>query len=212
VGGEVTDDLSAKAEAATAAKVKKHLSKGEDGGLKKETSTSVDNSISVSVTAKASPFTATGKLSAKWKGTTFDKLSASLTGDATVDVSEMSDMVQKGEWIGQMCTSLYKMIKTADTGSSSSKAGEMAKLTLQASNMEAGIEGMTASALDEWDYFKGMKLKYRLTVTSNYSPANGYDLSVKMDRVSTLSLGNTDDDALIGILLENTQNLFHWKA
>ena len=95
------------------------------------------------------------------------------------------------------------------SGDASREAGSMAKFIASSSNMEAGIEGMTDAALSEWSQYKGLTLKYRLTVAANYG-AKGGDLSVKMDRISSLSLGN--DDSMISILLENTQNVFQWKT
>jgi hypothetical protein len=214
LGGDVMDNLGAKAQAATYAKVKKRLSKGEDGELKKETSTTVSNSVSVALTASADPFSVTGTLAGKWNGTTFDKLSATLIGQASLDVSEMSDLVKGGVWIEGLITNLAKMVNGTSgmlSGDPARQAGSMAKFIASSSNMEAGLEGMTASALDQWDYFKGLTLKYKLSVYANYG-VNGADMTVKMDRISTLSLGSSDDDALIGILLENTQNLFKWST
>jgi len=170
--------------------------------------------LTLQVSAEASPFKVTGKLQPKWKGTSFDKLTASLTGEASMDMDEMNDLVLGGAWIATVVESLSKMVKGTSgmlSDDASRQAGSMARFILQNSSMGVGMEATTQAALGEWKNFKGVNLKFRLTVETNYGPKVS-SLKIKLDRISSFNFGGEDEDSMISVLLENTQSVFEWKT
>ncbi|MES2644888.1 MAG: hypothetical protein V4850_35705 [Myxococcota bacterium] len=164
----------------------------------------------VGIQGEHSPFALDGEVQATSIGGRLAEVGASVTGAASASVDELNVMLVGGRWVTGLLSTLSSLI-TGGAGigdeNASRAVGALAKYAAANGGVGVGVEVATKKALDQLKLTNDVKVGFALKAEVTWTPEGGYALEVRLDRTSSIEVGE-NSRALVHGLVEQMQQVF----
>ncbi len=208
-GGEIAPDIGAGGWMGGSKQKGERLSKGEGGELKSDKM----DALSLSLGTWLPPFRLMGGLTLKRKNGVLDSGDGSVTGVAMMSIGDIEGRLLGGTFLLDALAGLAKDIGKARKGLKDKEAlkvtDEMVDEVLTKSSGKFAIHGgshLAIKALSE--SYTGLLIGMSLSLTLGWTKANGFKLTVKLEKQDRIDIGESFRDDLLNVRLENLQSIF----
>lgn len=208
-GGEIAPDTEAGGWFAGSAQRGERVSRGEDGELK----TDKMKGATLSLGTWLPPFRLMGGYTTKYKNDVLDSAEGSVTGVAMMSVGDIEGRLLGGTFMLDAGTGLARALKKVRKLQKDDKAAkltdDMVDEVMARSATKVAVEGGSHAAIKALnENYAGLLIGFSLSLAVSWSRADGWGLTLSLEKQDRIDIGRSFRDDLLNVRLENLQSIF----